>query len=198
MNDDKTEIIFCNAKPGTVPCNVDHMCIGNENIFFTNKARNLGIYFDCKLSMKHHINHLCKVVYLELRRIGQMSSYLSVASIKTLVSSFVLSRLDYCNSLFVNLPIETINRLQRLQNQAARITLRKPLREHVTPMLIQLHWLPVKARIEYKTAVLCFKCINNIAPSYLRDMLGEYVPSRLLRSANKRFLKPVTRPVSVV
>ena len=119
-------------------------------------------------------------------------SYLSVASYRTLVSSFVLSRLDYCNSLFVNLPIETINRLQRLQNQAARITLRKPLREHVTPMLIQLHWLPVKARIEYKTAVLCFKCINNTAPSYLRDMLGEYVPSRPLRSANKRLLKPVT------
>ena len=108
------------------------------------------------------------------------------------ISMVACVTLFWLSVLFVNLPIETINRLQRLQNQAARITLRKPLREHVTPMLIQLHWLPVKARIEYKTAVLSFKCINNIAPSYLRDMLGEYVPSRPLRSANKRLLKPVT------
>ena len=118
-----------------------------------------------------------------------MRAILNEASLQKLVTSFVLSRMDYCNSLLVNLPNDTITKLQRIQNHAARLVLKKTKRDHVTPLFRKLHWLQLQARIDYKICVLCFKCINKTAPSYLSDLLEQYVPSRLLRSGSQNLLK---------
>ena len=165
------------------------MEIQNERILFSEKARNLGIVFDSKLSMNHHISYLCQVLYLEIRRIGKLSKFLNIDSLKTLTSAFVFSRIDYCNSLFANLPIDVLFKIQRFQNQAARLILKCKKTDHVTPMLKQLHWLPVKARILYKIAVLCHKCIHNNAPLYVCDLVQLYEPPRQLRSANNFLLR---------
>ena len=71
----------------------------------------------------------------------------------------------------------------------ARLVLKKAKRDHVTPLFRKLHWLPLQARIDYKICVLCFKCINKTAPSYLSDLLEQYAPSRLLRSGSQNLLK---------
>ena len=115
-----------------------------------------------------------------------MRGFLNEASLQKLVTSFVLSCMDYCNSLLVNLLNDTMTKLQRIQNHAARLVLK---RDHVTPLLRKLHWLPLQAWIDYKMCVLCFKCINKTAPSYLSDLLEQYVPSRLLRSGSQNLLK---------
>ena len=86
-----------------------------------------------------------------------------------------------------------ITKLQRIQNHAARLVLKKAKRDHVTPLFRKLHWLPLQARIDYKICVMCFKCINKIAPSYLSDLLEQYVPSRLLRSGSQNLLKKPPR-----
>ena len=86
------------------------------------------------------------------------------------------------------MPAESISRLQRCQNNAARLIMAKRRSDHVTPLLKQLHWLPVKSRIEYKTAVLCFKSINSIAPSYVSDLVSLHIPPRPLRSSEHRLL----------
>ena len=188
MNEDKTEVIFCDPKR-KCESTANYICIENERVNFEEKAKNLGVIFDSMLSMKHHFNHVSQILFCELRRIGHMSCFLDETSLKTLMSAFILTRLDYCNSLFVNLPEESLNKLQRFQNRAARIVLKKKKRDHIRPLLKKLHWLPLKARILYKTAILCFKCIHNKAPSYLQDLVEVYTPSRSLRSGSHCLLR---------
>ena len=122
-----------------------------------------------------------------------MSSFFNTVSMKTLISAFVFSRVDYCNSLFANLPDKEITKLQRFQSNSARLTLRRKRRDHITPMLKELHWLPVRSRISYKVAVLCHKSIHGKAPLYIRDLIQLYVPSRSLRSENNCLLRIPTK-----
>ena len=105
--------------------------------------------------------------------------------------SFVLSRLDYCNATLAGLPATHIARLQRIQNNtvAARLVLQKSKRQHVTPLLKQLHWLPIQTRIDYKLATLAFRHFDGSLPEYLSSRLDIYLPSRYLRSSNDRLLK---------
>ena len=107
---------------------------------------------------------------------------------KELVPAFVLSRLDYCNSLFAGLSNDKITKLQRIQTNAARLVLKQPKRHHRSPLLKDLHWLPIKARIDYKVALLCFKCLNNNAPAYIKDLPVPYTPARMLRSSSSNSL----------
>ena len=186
LNDDKTESILCNPKSYDV--SIEKIDVGTDAIYFKNVAKNLGVTIDENLNMNQHISNLSRAVYLEIRRLRQMSSFVDESSLKTLASSFILSRLDYCNSLFKNLPNNQIDKLQKLQNHAARTIFKKSVRDHVTPLLIDLHWLPIHARIDYKIAVLVFKCLNSLAPKYMSDMVAKYNPSRTLRSTNTNLI----------
>ncbi len=105
-----------------------------------------------------------------------------------LFQAFVISRLNYCNALLAGLPSCTIKPLQMIQNAAARLVFRKPKRAHVTPLFIFLHWLPVAARIKFKTLMLAFRTATGSAPSYFHSLLRIYIPSRSPRSASKRYL----------
>ena len=190
LNDDKTEIMLCNPKKYNI--DVKQISIGNETISFSKSAKNLGIYLSDDLSMDCHITNLCRAVYLEIKRLRHMSEFVDERSLKTLASSFILSRLDYCNSLFKGINNNQLIKLQKLQNFAAKVILKKSMHDHVTPCLIYLHWLPVKYRIDFKIAVLAFKCLNGLAPKYLSDLIEPYTPSRNLRSASGHYLKQNT------
>jgi len=109
---------------------------------------------------------------------------LSTELVVTLACSLILTRLDNCNSVMYGAPASSIQVLQRVQNNAARIVLQAPRRYHAQPLLRELHWLPIQHRIEYKVAVLTFKSRSSAtAPTYLSCHIKARVSKRTLRSS---------------
>ena len=159
MNHDKTELIAIGTKPkiSQVTLSLTHVSISGHNTPFSQSVRNLGVFIDETLSMDVHIKHLCHILFCQLRRLGKIRPFLSTDAANKLTVSFVLTRSDYCNSLLAGLHD---NKLQCIQNHAAQIVLRKPRHVSATSLLRTLHWLPVKAWIQYKIACLCFQCLS--------------------------------------
>ena len=144
-------------------------------------VRNLGVMFDSHMSMEKQVNSVCSSVYYQLRNIGRIRHYLTKSAAQTLVQALVTSRLDYCNSLVYGVPLKLINKLQRAQNSAARIIGRVPRRQHITPMLRDLHWLPIAYRVEYKILTLTYRALQGEAPSYIIDLIKQKKQVRALR-----------------
>ena len=122
----------------------------------------------------------------QIKRISHIRDYIPEDVAKTLVTSLVLSKIDYCNSLLAGITKEAIYPIQKVQNNAARLIFRTRKREHITPLLVQLHWLPVRYRIEYKILIFCYKAIHGLAPAYLSNNLTIYEPTRTLRSSGDK------------
>ena len=191
LNDSKTEVMFISSR--FVKClPFPKITIGDSTVDISSSAKNLGVIIDSTLTMKDHVNNIVKSASFAIYKIGRLSKYLDAKSTERLIHAFISSRLDYCNSLLYGLPDYEIAKLQRVQNSAARLVSRCKKCDHITPVLQQLHWLPVKQRIAYKIALLTFKALNGMAPTYISDLLSEYRPTRSLRSSSKRLLCPPT------
>ena len=189
MNDDKTEVLLTGSKSKLSKLDVSTFSFCSCDIAVSKSARNLGVHFDHVLSMDVHVSHLCRGLYFQLRRISKIRPFLSTEATNRLCVSLILSRLDYCNSLLVGLPEGRVARLQAIQNCAARLVCRKSKRSSARCLLRKLHWLPVKARIDCKLAVLCFTCLTNeCMPSYLSKLIVPYKPPRSLRSEDASLL----------
>ncbi len=151
-------------------------------------VKNLGVILDSKLSFENHISHVTKTAFFHLRNIAKLQNMLPVSDAEKLVHAFMTSRLDYCNALLGACPASSINKLQIVQNAAARVLTRSRKYDHITPILQSLHWLPIKLRISYKISLLTYKALNGLAPAYLTSLLSRYNPSRSLRSQNSGLL----------
>ena len=162
---------------------------GNSDVCLSSTAKNIGVTLDSHLSMVEQVNNLTRTCYRNLYYISKIRLFINQQTATKLVCSLILSRLDYVNSLLYGIPDTLIRKLQLVQNNAARLVMRKKKCEHVTPLLQQLHWLPIRQRIDYKILTLTFKVIIGQAPLYISELLEFYEPQRALRSSTQKLLK---------
>ena len=185
LNNDKTEVIVFGPKTHREGIS---QLLNTQGLQCTNEVRNLGVIFDSNLNFSKHFSNITKTAIYQLRNIAKIRSFISFSDAQTLIHAFVTTHLDYCNSLFSGLPKTSINRLQLIQNTAARTLTRTRKYDHITPVLTSLHWLPVAFRIEFRINLFVFKSRNNLAPTHICDLLTPYIPERNLRSADNLFL----------
>ena len=194
LNDSKTEFIIFGSKINVARVNDCSVHVGDSEVEPSGAVRDIGAMLDSALTMETQINNILKSCYFHLRSISKIRKYLTVESTKALIHAFVTSRLDGMNSLLYGIPDYLTNKLQRIQDNAARLIFKQKKSCPVNPLLIDLHWLPVKFRIEYKILLLVYKSIHGGGPMYLSSLLKEYHPTRSLRSSEKMLLcEPKTR-----
>ncbi len=187
LNSDKTEILLVGPKNSTQNL-LDYNLQLDGCTVTSSTVKNLGVILDSNLSFENHISNVTKTAFFHLRNISKLRNMLSVSDAEKLVHAFMTSRLDYCNALLGGCPASSINKLQIVQNAAARVLTRSRKYDHITPILQSLHWLPIKFRISYKILLLAYKALNDLAPAYLTNLLSRYNPNRSLRSQNSGLL----------
>ena len=191
VNGSKAEFILIGTRQQLAKVDIKGLVVGDATISPVTAVKNLGSWFDENMNMGCHINKMCKTLSFHLynRRIRK---YLFKDSTRTLVHAFITTRIDYCNGLLYGLPASHLNKLQRIQNSAARLVCSLPRFCHLTPTLFSLHLLPVRFRIEFKLLILAFRAIHGLAPQYITDLINikQQFGRMMLRSQSELQLLP--------
>ena len=135
MNTDKTEIILCGTSQKLNTLDINNVVIGDESVYFSQSVKNLGVYLDQNLNLNVHISNVRRSCYFEIRNISKFRHYINEKAAIQLIISLVLSKLDYCNSLFYNMSNENFKKLQTVQNHAARVISKANKRSSALPIL---------------------------------------------------------------
>jgi len=148
---------------------------------------------DNTLSFDDHINNVGKAAHCHIRALRHIRRGVSVDDAKTVVTAMVSSRLDYCNSVLYGTSSSNFNKLQRVQNALACTAMTTRKRDHITPVLANLQWLPVTARVQFKIALLTFKTLATHQPTYIHDLLQQHRSSQLRSSGHNQLEIPRMR-----
>ena len=168
LNDSKTEVLHVKSRFAKNVASVD-INIGDTTVSPSDEVRDLGVLLDSCLSMSGHINSVCRSASFAIRKIGK------------------IRRISI--SILFGLPEKELNKLQRIQNMAARVVTLTRKRDHITPVMYELHWLPIHVRIVFKLLLLTYKALNGQAPAYISELISDYQPNRTLRSSSLHLLK---------
>ena len=161
INPDKTEILLLFPKSMENEVIIRGTIIDDKHcIRFSDSVKNVGVWVDKNLNLTHHVNQVVSHCYKILKDIGRIRSVLSQKHTEIIVHSVISNRMDYCNSLFHKIDKSNIEKLQKVQNSAARLIVRKRKRESISATIKELHWLRVESRIIFKILLLVYKSIN--------------------------------------
>ena len=170
--------------------------MAGDLVIRSHSIKYLGAHLDENLNFKLHVTKKCQVAMFNYFKIRSIRHLLDTPTTACLCLSLCISHLDYCNSLLYGLPDITINKLQRVQNMCACLTLRHGKRDGITQCLRDFHWLPICQCIAYKILVLTHKSVNKTGPKYIQELVTPIQQRRTgLRSAkhNDLLLRPRTR-----
>ena len=171
INPDKTEILLLCPNSLNNEVVIRGVIYDGQCIRFSTEVKNVGVVLDRNLNMDKHINQVVSHCYKILKDIGRTKKYMERSHLEKIVHAVISTRLDYCNSLFMNISKENIFKLQKVQNTAARLILGRRRRESATLALKEIHWLKIEARIVFKVLLLVFKmlkgqCSRNMELNY--------------------------------
>lgn len=173
LNSSKSQVIIFAPSNLASQVYIDQIKLSNGcSIPVSLMVHNLGVLVDRDLSYAPQINSICSVSYKLLRNLASVRKFLDPDDLRILVQSIIISRIDNCNSLLYGILASNIYKLQKLQNSCARLLFAKKKRDHVTPLLKELHWLPIRQRIVFKILLLVFKFYHNLVPAYIKSLLN--------------------------
>ena len=170
MNDTKTEVIYFGNQVQLDKCNLSSLKVGTSEVDASQTIKYLGVTLDTNMTFTKHIKAKCKIASYNLYRIRKIRKYLTEDSCRVLIQALVISHLDYSNGVFINLSKKAVEPMQKIQNMAAKIVLKKLKYDSSKESLKELHWLPIEFRIKFKIVMIVFKCINGNAPKYLKEL----------------------------
>ena len=172
LNASKSQVIIFAPKFLASQVYIDQIKLSNGcSIPVSTMVTTLGVLVDRELSYTPQINVICSGSYKLLRNLSSVRKFLNAHDLRLLVQSIIISRIDNCNSLLYGVLASSRNKLQKLQNSCARLIYGKKRRDHVSPLLHELHWLPVQKRIVFKILLFVFKSYLNLVPLYIKDLL---------------------------
>jgi hypothetical protein len=172
LNQSKTEFLLIGLPKQLAKVSDPNLRIpSNVTITPSDSARNLGVIFDSSLTMSDHISSISKSCFLSIRDLRRIRNTIDLTTAKTIATSLIHSKVDYCNSLYLNLPRTQLDRLQVILNSAARAVCRTPRFTHISPVLKSLHWLKIDQRIHFKILSITYKALQSRNPSYLHNLL---------------------------
>lgn len=187
LNPDKSEAILIGteARLRHEP-DLHELKLTDTSIVLAQSTKSLGVTIDSRLSFNQHVNNVCKSAHYHVRALRHVRKYVTEDTAISIATSLVGARLDYCNAVLYGVSRSNIDKLQRVQNVLARVVKVRGKYDHVTPLLSDLHWLPIDSRIRFKIAVLTFKTLSTNKPSYLAELVSIHKPARELRSSLRR------------
>lgn len=198
LNPTKTEFMWCSTPHQRRFINDDPFDFGSFQIKPVTTVKLLGVYIDGDLTMSSHINKTISSCFYQLRRLKSVRRSLPLSAAKTVVNSFIVSRIDYCNGLLTGITQRQVDRLQSVLNASAKLIHGGTRRDHVTPLLRdKLHWLKFSQRVTYKLCLLVYKALHDQAPLYIRrlvTLVSSNPHRRRLRSVDSmQILTPASR-----
>ncbi len=171
INDDKTIFMTIGTNYWTEKLGIKSINIGDTEIESSNSTKNLGIIFDKEMTLQEHVNYICKKGFYHVKDLHSLRKFLNQKETNTAAHAFVTSILDYGNSLFYGISVYLTEKMQVLQNAAAKAVVKKRKFDHISEDRMKLNWLPIEARIKFKYLLITWKCLHGKAPSYLQELL---------------------------
>ena len=191
MNDNKSQAIIIRSSSLRTPTSLTRVNICGQLVDTSPVIRDLGFTIDINLTMTSQVANVCRYAYYHLSRIAKIRDSISTTVRKSIIHGLVTSRIDYGNAILFGISDLHVHGLEMVQRYAARIVMqiRRGDRQSITTILRQLHWLPVRKRIECKLLALVHRALNDGTPEYIAALLLQHAPRRSLRSAGGLLLE---------
>ncbi|XP_078248725.1 uncharacterized protein LOC140706526 [Pogona vitticeps] len=190
LNPDNTEVLRVGGP--SMGGLVNSLSFGGVTLTVKSEVRSLGVHLDPTLTMETQVASMVCSAYFYLWRIAQLHPYLDVGALPTLVHALVILRLDYCNTLYVGLPLRLMRKLQMVQNLVDRLLTGLRKYQHLSTTLAALHWLSVHSRIDFKVLMMTYKALSGLGPRYLAEHLLPPRSTQITRSGQEGWLKGLT------